>query len=260
MTVDDRLQAVQWRDLLYQSRLQIRWNVAMPLPWMVASLLLASHGHMIVALPISFIFFLNGLRLVHDAYHHNLGLSRALTHAVMFALSVAMLGSMHAVRYNHLRHHKYCLQDDDVEARSAKMKGWQAIAWGPAFPLLLHLTALRGGSAMQRRFIVGELTAITALVAIAFATGRAFLEYHVIAMAIGQCLTAFFAVWTVHHDCDDSSTMSRTLRNRWKSAIAFNMFFHAEHHLYPKVPTCHLPELAARIDAVAPDFAKQQVY
>ena len=232
----------------------------MPLPWLAVSLLLASLGHVLVALPVSFVFFLTGLRLVHDAYHYNLGLSRALTHTVMFALSVAMLGSMHAVRYNHLRHHKHCLQADDVEARSAKMKGWQAIAWGPVFPVLLHVTAWRGGNAMQRRFIVGELLAITILVAVAFATRSEFLEYHVIAMAAGQCLTAFFAVWTVHHDCEESSTMSRTLRNRWKSSIAFDMFFHAEHHLYPKVPTCRLSELAARIDAVAPDFAEHHVY
>ena len=30
------------------------------------------------------------------------------------------------------------------------------------------------------------------------------LWYHVGVMAIGQCMTSFFAVWTVHHDCDRS--------------------------------------------------------
>ena len=28
----------------------------------------------------------------------------------MFALSVLMLGSMHAVQINHLRHHRHCMQ------------------------------------------------------------------------------------------------------------------------------------------------------
>lgn len=32
------------------------------------------------------------------------------------------------------------------------------------------------------------------------------------------------------------------------------MFFHAKHHLFPAVPTCHLAELAARLDAAAPEL------
>jgi fatty acid desaturase len=31
-----------------------------------------------------------------------------------------MLGSMHAVQVNHLRHHRYCLGEEDVEAMSAR--------------------------------------------------------------------------------------------------------------------------------------------
>ena len=29
----------------------------------------------------------------------------------MFVLSVLMLGSMHAVKFNHLRHHRHCMGD-----------------------------------------------------------------------------------------------------------------------------------------------------
>jgi fatty acid desaturase len=37
--------------------------------------------------------------------------------------------------------------------------------------------------------------------------------------------------------------------------LTFGMFYHAEHHLFPAVPTRHLGELAARIDAAgAPEF------
>jgi fatty acid desaturase len=85
------------------------------------------------------------------------------------------------------------------------------------------------------------------------------LEYHVAAMAAGQCLTAFFAVWTVHHDCDHRP-FARTLRNRLKSAIAMDMFFHVEHHLFPRVPTCRLARLAERLDRVAPELARKKVY
>ena len=37
------------------------------------------------------------------------------------------------------------------------------------------------------------------------------------------------------------------------------MFLHAEHHLFPSVPTFRLGELARRLDRVAPDVAAKQV-
>lgn len=40
---------------------------------------------------------------------------------------------------------------------------------------------------------------------------------------------------------------------------AFHMFFHVEHHLYPRVPTCHLPRLAARLDRAAPELQTWRV-
>jgi len=39
---------------------------------------------------------------VHGAFHYTLGLPRRATDCVMFAFSLAMLGSMHAVQWNHL--------------------------------------------------------------------------------------------------------------------------------------------------------------
>jgi fatty acid desaturase len=41
--------------------------------------------------------------------------------------------------------------------------------------------------------------------------------------------------------------------------ISYNMFLHAEHHLFPAVPTAHLAELARRLDAVVPEIRAQQV-
>ena len=38
------------------------------------------------------------------------------------------------------------------------------------------------------------------------------------------------------------------------------MFFHLEHHLFPKVPTCHLATLAARLDRAAPELATLPVF
>ena len=67
-------------------------------------------------------------------------------------------------------------------------------------------------------------------------------------MAAGHCLTAFFAVWTVHHHCDRTHYIARTLRGRIRNALTFNMFRHIEHHLFPAVPTRHLAALSIRLD------------
>src|SRR5262245_49777577 len=102
---DPRL-AIEWRDLVALRRTEVAGELAISLPWLAASLAAAHHGIYPVALGCSFMFFLTGLRQVHNAYHYALGLPRAATEWVMFALSVLMLGSMHAVQVNHLRHHR----------------------------------------------------------------------------------------------------------------------------------------------------------
>jgi fatty acid desaturase len=38
------------------------------------------------------------------------------------------------------------------------------------------------------------------------------------------------------------------------------MFYHAEHHLFPAVPTCRLPVLARRLDAAAAGRALKKVF
>ncbi len=40
---------------------------------------------------------------------------------------------------------------------------------------------------------------------------------------------------------------------------AVNQLFHMEHHLFPTVPSNHLPQLAKRLDKVAPEMTKLRV-
>lgn len=256
-----RVRSIEWHDLTRLSRAEIANELLLSLPWLVLSLLLAAARLYPLALLASFMFFLAGLRQVHNAYHYALGIPRAATEWVMALLSVLMLGSMHAIQVNHLRHHSHCMDDDDVEAASARMSALRAIAFGPIFPIRLHLAALAHARPHQRRWILGELAANVLWVLIVLAVlDAAFLKYHIIAMAAGQCLTAFFAVWTVHHDCDRSHFIARTIRGRLKASVTYHMFFHVEHHLFPKVPTCHLPRLAERLDRVAPELREMRVF
>jgi hypothetical protein len=190
---DPRVRSVPWRDLTHLGRDEITRARLLSLPWLALSLVCAARERYVAALALSFVFFLTGLRQVHGAHHYTLGLPRWATEWVMFALSVLMLGSMHAIQVNRLRHHQHLMSDDDVEAMSARLQWWQALLIGPAFPVLLHVTAPKVGNARQRPWIAAELSAnLAALCIVWLIAGVAFLKYHVIAMAVGQCLTAFF--------------------------------------------------------------------
>jgi fatty acid desaturase len=258
---DPRLRSVTWQDLVPVGPLEIVGELLLPLTWLAISLLAAGRGYYVIALGPSFMFFLTGLRLVHNAFHSALGLSRPLTSGVLWIMSLVMLGSMHAVQFNHLRHHRLTLADGDVEGRAAEMPAWRALLFGPLFPILLHTNAFRYGNAKLRGTVTAELLMTAVWTLLVFGLWHSStLHYHVIAMGIGQCLTAFFAVWTVHHHCDRTHYIARTLRNRIKNRISFNMFRHVEHHLFPRVPTCHLPELSRRIDLAAPELKSKIVF
>jgi Fatty acid desaturase len=252
---------VKWRDLLALRRFDVAHELTLSLPWLVASLAAARWRVYPLALFASFMFFLTGLRQVHNAYHCALGISRAATEWVMLVLSVLMLGSMHAVQINHLRHHRFCLGEEDVEAMSARLPAWHALLIGPWFPLRLHHCALQVANTRQRRWIVAELGANFVWIVLVFGVfDLGALQYHVIAMALGQCLTAFFAVWTVHHDCAHATFPARTLRHPLKALLTYSMFYHVEHHLFPAVPTRRLSILAQRLDRAAPDLAVLRVF
>jgi len=260
LLVDHRVRSVPWRDLVPLRPAERLWELLLPLPWLLLGLTAAHYGLWTVALAGSFYFFLTGLRLVHDTFHGNLGLRAWANDAVLLVLSGLMLGSMHAVRLTHLQHHRDCLGANDVEGVAARRSAAGALLWGVVFPVHLHVAALRLARPRQRRWMLVELALSAGLIAGAIVAAQPVMSYHVAAMAAGQMLSGFFAVWTVHHDCDRWHQIARTLRHRLKSAAAFNMFYHLEHHLYPHVPTCHLPTLAERLDEAVPDLPLKQVF
>jgi len=135
------------------------------------------------------------------------------------------------------------------------MAAWRAMLFGPAFTVLLHTTALRHGTKRLKATVCGELAMSAASIAWIFGvSGSGVLNYHVMAMLAAHCMTAFFAVWTVHHHCDRTHYLARTLRSRMKNAITFDMFRHIGHHLFPAVPTRHLAKLSERLDVAAPEL------
>ena len=172
--------------------------------------------------------------------------ARALTLAE--AESIARVTRL--VEWKDLLHHHHTLREDDVESRSARMPWWQSIATGPCFPFWVLFEAWRRAKPHQRRWIALEVAfSLVALALIFVPAAPAVLRYHMAAMVVGQCLFPFFGVWSVHHDLDAMLNVARTVRNATKNTVTFNMFYHVEHHLFPRVPTCRLKELARRVDA-----------
>ncbi len=258
---DARVRAIRWRDLGHLSRLETIGELLMPVPWLALSLGLAHAGHHALALPASFMFFLTGLRQIHDSYHGTLGLARRGDDVVMLIQSVLMMNAMHAVKINHLRHHRLCMAAGDVEAASARMSAVGAIAFGPLFPFVLLREAFRSGPRSDRRWVRIELGAIALWVVLVFGVLEwDALRYHVLVMAAGECFTAFFCVWTVHHGCDRDHFIARTSRRRIWNTVFYDMFFHVEHHLFPGVPTRNLHRLAARLDAATPELCGKDVW
>jgi fatty acid desaturase len=263
---DERLRNVEWRDLLPLTPGEVVYETLITTPWLAGSLTAwhlagTTHpGFAAVALASAFFFFLTGLRQVHNAYHYALGLSRWSTDLTMLALSVGMMSAMHAIQATHLNHHRHCLDEDDVEGHAAQRVWWRVLLSGPAFAVRLQTSGWTLANPRARRWIAAEAVALAITVIAAALIDWRPLRAHVATMIVGQCFTAFFAVWTVHHDCEPIGRIARTQRGWLKNVVSYDMFHHVEHHLFPAVPTCHLPELSRRLDRVAPDYRNLTVY
>ena len=250
--VDSELRrSVDWRDLVPMRWIDGLVECLHPAPWLVASWWLAGQALWLPAAGCSFMFFLTALRLNHEAIHRNLGFGGFGHRLVLHGLSLVMLGSNHAVAFNHLRHHRHVGRPEDVEGKCGRMSFRQVLLYAPLFPLEMHSDAWRrGGPALRRRMTID--LALNLILAAA-AAASAPLRYHLAVMLVAQCLTAFFAVWITHHGCDGEALVARTQRSRLVNFVTYNMFFHLEHHLFPAVPVKRLGRLAARIDAACPE-------
>jgi fatty acid desaturase len=250
---------VEWRDLLRYRRIDTLVELLLPAPWLAGAIWLSAGGEYLLALPCTFFSFLTLLRVAHNGYHNALGLPRTATDVVLWAMSGLMMLPLHAVKVTHLEHHRHCLGERDIEGEAGRKSFWSVIAYGPRFPIEILGAAWREGGLHIRRWIAAEAALIAAVWIAVFVTGWPALAYHAIVMTAGECLTAFFAVWIVHHGTDDHVYPARTQRGWLKNRISYSMFLHAEHHLFPSVPTFRLGELAQRIDRAAPEIADRQV-
>lgn len=253
------IRKVAWKDLLRLSRWEVFIENTITLPWLILSLLFAWHKLYLLAIPCSILFFLTGLRQVHNGFHNSLGINRQMTWLSLYLNSLLMMTSIHAVKFSHLRHHKYCLGEQDFEGKCARLPWYKAMLYGPVHIYSIHKVALTLGNKRYKRDVLLEIISIILFATIAVLIQIDWLIYHCIIMFAGEMFSAFFAVWTVHHDLEDT-VIARTQRRVWKNFITYNMFYHLEHHLFPAVPTIKLPELARRIDKEMPELEKRSTF
>lgn len=260
MTQQEIIKKVSWKDLRSLSAKEIFIENTLTLPWLLGSLTFAYYEWYIPALICSTFFFLTGLRQVHNGFHNALGTHKWLTWLSLYINSLLMCVSIHAVKFNHIRHHKYCMGEEDYEGKSGKMKWYGAILYGPIHIFMIHKITWLKGSKKYKQNMLLELGSLAIFIALIWHYDITFLKYHIIVMLLGEMLSAFFAVWTVHHDTEAHPNLPRTQRTWWKNKITYSMFYHLEHHLFPAVPTIKLPELAERIDKACPEIRKKSTF
>lgn len=245
---------IDWHDLTQFGPMDTLRELTLCVPWLLLSFAIYASPLWMVGPLASFMFFLCALRLNHEAIHSNLGLSRKGDSVVMHVLSAIMLGSNHADAYCHLKHHKHNMDEGDIEGRCGHMSFWQVLRYGPQFPVDLNTAAWRSGSRYWRRKMLLDWACVGGFIALCLVLGYRFLLLHLAAMAVAQCLTALFAVWITHQGTHGSGLAGRSQRGVVAKA-AYLMLYHREHHLFPRVPVCHLPTLARRLDADVPGYA-----
>lgn len=269
-SIKSAIASVEWQDLRQLTRGQIAYNIILPYPFLLLSWWFASQFWYVLACGASYLFFAAAFRQAHDSYHHSLGTSKRLTTILLLLLSVLLITSLHSIRATHMEHHRNPLGDSDIEGSLAKLPWWQAMLGGVTYRLDIYRQGLRLSSHRNQRIIWLEfgLIALVIFVALIFIGLTLFnfsavtvpaqvLVYHLLIMMLANASVGIIAVWGVHHDCDE--TIARTERNPLINLLTFNLLYHVEHHLLPAVPSNHLPELARRLDIVAPHLTKQHV-
>ena len=267
--IKNAINTVQWQDLRSLTRGQVAYNVILPYPFLLLSWWFASQSWYVLACGASYLFFAAAFRQAHDGYHHSLGTGKRTTTGILLLLSVLLMTSLHSIRATHMEHHRNPLGDSDIEGSLAKVSWWQAMLGGVTYRLSIYRQGLRLSSRRNQRIAYLEfgliaLVIATALVLSVFpiavpaiAMSAQVLMYHILTMMLANASVGIIAVWGVHHDCDE--TVARTERNLLVNFLTFNLLYHVEHHLFPAVPSNHLPQLAKRLDAEVPHLTEARV-
>ena len=206
----------------------------------------AATGHLVWALAPLFLVFTTVISLMHDTVHGSLGLRRRGTDVTLFLAGALLMVSGHAYRATHINHHRVFPGPDDPEGEAARLSIVRALLAGPLHVPRIWLWAYKR-SRRERAWLIAEALVPLAAIAVGLRV-TAVLLYAVVAI-VGGWLYPLLTVRLPHaHPGDEPVHQARTLRGRLVPPLLLEQTYHLEHHLYPRVPSHKLPELARRLE------------
>lgn len=234
-------------DLVGASPWRRRLALSRPVAALVGVVAAVAAGHPWWGLPAVFLVFTTVISLMHDTVHGSLGLRRRATDVTLFLAGAVLMVSGHAYRATHINHHRVFPGPDDPEGAAATLSIGRALVVGP-----LHVPRIWWWAFTHTRRGRGWLLAEASVPFVALAVGatacRPLLAYTVLAL-VGGWLYPLLTVRLPHaHPGEEAVTQARTLRGRVVPPLLLEQTYHLEHHLYPRVPSYKLPELARRLD------------
>ena len=198
--------------------------------------------------------------LMHEGMHGLLFANHRWNWIASVLLGSTFLMSFSAYRVLHLRHHRYLGDPRDPDDYHNYSRS-RPVVWclhfvrlivGPLLYIgLIPVLALKHGSPAQRKLICVEYTLLAAIYSVLlrmFSYSDLFVVWVVPLLLMGA-LTAIRG-FTQHGvtDASDPYLASRTMLPG--PIVAFFLLhenYHLEHHLFPEVPSYHLPALHALI-------------
>ncbi len=240
-------------DLLQTTRKQQLLALARPFVGVAAFVVAVYLDWWFVTPLIVFLIFVSVVTVTHDVVHGSLGLSRKQTDIALFALGAVLFESGHAYRLSHSQHHRVFPGPDDPEGDPARISFMQAVLYGPLFLPRLWLWAIRRSRGIDRIWLWLEAAwSIVGVVSagLSWTIAPAFSLYVVLA-DIGSWVYPLLTVHLPHRNYGETRlTQTRTLRGFVIPKLFLELTYHLEHHLYPQVPSHHLPELSRRLEPV----------
>ena len=194
--------------------------------------------------------------LMHEGMHGVLVANRRCNWMASVLLGSTFLMSFSAYRVMHLRHHRYLGDPRDPDDYHNYSRH-RSVVWclhfvrltlGPLlYVCLIPVLALKHGSPAQRKLICIEYTLLVSIYSVLLrsVSSRDLLVVWIVPLLLMGALTAIrgFAQHGIT-EASDPYLASRTMLPRpMVSFLLLNENYHLEHHLFPEVPSYHLPAL-----------------
>jgi fatty acid desaturase len=211
--------------------------------------------------------------LSHEGHHHLLFRRPFVNHAANVTLCVPLLHSPSAYRVLHDLHHRYLGGRGDPDEYSNYTDNprlrwalqWVRLTMGTlVYMPLIPVVAWRRAAGADRWRIGLEYAAMIALWALIFVVVpiRVLLQVWLIPGVVVGYVSAVRAL--AQHaltQAHDPLLASRSVRsNPVVSFLLLNENYHLEHHLFPEVPSYHLPRLRALLSSRLPHTIEAASY